>query len=257
MRMKVPTWRITPGATIDALICATPPITAAGPRIGTSRSAASMPCIGTDQRLDVLAGAFDVPQLDAKQHDIDLADLGGIVGCPGRREMGLAAATLNFQPLVLHGGKMGAARHEGDIGACLGQRRAKSTSDTSSADNRNAHKIPPRLKSLFGLDRETDRYFKQHFPASRPYWPRSNTRRSPPKERYGIRSSKESASTYEQYRRIAEAFQSDLPCPVPFAKKLPFPPDPNLAIVTDAGRDAVDAAAPGARRDCRAGPMDL
>ena len=43
MRMKVPTWRMTPGATIEALICATPPITACLPRIGTSRSGASMP----------------------------------------------------------------------------------------------------------------------------------------------------------------------------------------------------------------------
>ena len=43
MRMKVPTWRITPGSTIEALICATPPITARSPRIGISRSGASMP----------------------------------------------------------------------------------------------------------------------------------------------------------------------------------------------------------------------
>ena len=38
------------------------------------------------------AGAFDVPQLDAKQHDIDLADLGGIVGGLRRHQMGVAAA---------------------------------------------------------------------------------------------------------------------------------------------------------------------
>ena len=55
---------------------------------------------------------------------------------------------------------------------------------------------------------------------------------------------------------FVEADQSDLPCPVPFAKIFPFPPDPNqqyiprrpvpregrFAIVTDAGRDAVDAS---------------
>src|SRR3984893_10073574 len=52
-----------------------------------------------------------------------------------------------------------------------------------------------------------------------------------------------------------EADQSVFPCPVLFRKIFPFPPDPNhfyiprrlvphegrIAIVTDAGRDAVDA----------------
>src|SRR5882757_9870320 len=55
-------------------------------------------------------------------------------------------------------------------------------------------------------------------------------------------------------RRFVEADQSDLPCPVAFAKIFPFSLDPNQnyiprrpvpqrgarAIVTDAGRDAVD-----------------
>jgi len=54
---------------------------------------------------------------------------------------------------------------------------------------------------------------------------------------------------------FVEADQSDFPCPVLFRKIFPFPPDPNhfyiprrlvphegrIAIVTDAGRDAVDA----------------
>jgi hypothetical protein len=54
---------------------------------------------------------------------------------------------------------------------------------------------------------------------------------------------------------FVEPDQSDLPCPAPVAKIFPFPPDPNhfyirrrpvpqrgaRAIVTDAGRDAVDA----------------
>ena len=66
---------------------------------------------------------------------------------------------------------------------------------------------------------------------------------------------------------ILEADQSDLPRPVLLAKIFPFQLDPNqlyiprrlvpsegrIAIVTDAGRDAVDAAALGARRDRRAG----
>ncbi len=89
----------------------------------------------------MLARAFDVPQLDAKQHDVDLADTSGIVGCPGRHEMGLAAAALNFQSLALHGGKMGAARDEYDVGTGRGQRRAESASDAACADNRNTHGI--------------------------------------------------------------------------------------------------------------------
>jgi hypothetical protein len=60
---------------------------------------------------------------------------------------------------------------------------------------------------------------------------------------------------------------TDLPCPALSSKIFSFPPDPNhlhvrrrptphegrIAIVTDAGRDAVDAAASGARSDRRAG----
>ena len=42
-RMNSPVWRITPGLSMVALICATPPITASAPRIGSSRSCASMP----------------------------------------------------------------------------------------------------------------------------------------------------------------------------------------------------------------------
>jgi hypothetical protein len=60
-------------------------------------------------------------------------------------------------------------------------------------------------------------------------------------------------------RRFVEADQPDLRCPVPFPKTFPFPLWPNqiyirrrptplegrIAIVTDAGLDAVDAAASG------------
>ena len=68
--------------------------------------------------------------------------------------------------------------------------------------------------------------------------------------------------------QFVEPDQSDASSPVLFPKIFPFPPDPNqiykprrlvplegrIAIVTDAGRDAVDAAALGARGDGRAGP---
>jgi hypothetical protein len=65
--------------------------------------------------------------------------------------MGLAAAALNSQSLALHGGKMGAARDEDDVGAGRGQRRAESASDAACADNSNTHGVSfywlkPRLE---------------------------------------------------------------------------------------------------------------
>src|SRR3981081_1407609 len=59
--------------------------------------------------------------------------------------MGLAPSALDFQSTALHGGKMGAARNEGDIGARLGQCRAESTTDPAGADNRDTHGISPDL----------------------------------------------------------------------------------------------------------------
>ena len=132
MRMKVPTCGITPGAMIEALICATPPMTALSPEdrdqpLGGVDAVLQRDDggVGADQRLDGLARAFDVPQLDAEQHDIDHADLGGIIGRLRRHQMGVAARALNFQAIALHGRQMRAARNEGDVGARLGQRRAE------------------------------------------------------------------------------------------------------------------------------------
>ena len=102
--------------------------------------------LGADHRLDGLARALDIPQLDAKQHDIDGADAPGIVGCLGRHEMSVAAAALDFQPLALHGGKMRAACDECDIRASRRQCRTESSSDTPGADNRNTHDVSPRSR---------------------------------------------------------------------------------------------------------------
>src|SRR5258708_36980310 len=71
-------------------------------------------------------------------------------------------------------------------------------------------------------------------------------------------------------RRFVETIQPDLPCPVPFAKIFRFAADPNqiyiaycptplegrIAIVTDAGLDAVDAAASGTQRESQ-GELNL
>jgi hypothetical protein len=64
---------------------------------------------------------------------------------------------------------------------------------------------------------------------------------------------------FARLRRIVEPDQADLPSPLPSAKIFLFPLDPNqiyilcrpaphkgrIAIVTDAGRDAVDAGSAG------------
>jgi hypothetical protein len=55
--------------------------------------------------------------------------------------MNVAALAPDLQPLGLHGGKMGSARDEGDLGTGFGQRCTESTSDAACADNRNTHGI--------------------------------------------------------------------------------------------------------------------
>ena len=148
MRMKVPTCVITPGAVIDALICATPPMTASRPRIGSSRSAASMPfCSGMTAVSGPTSGLIASPALSTS-HSLTqnsttstLPMLRGIVGCLRRHQMGVAAAAFDLQARALHGGEMRAARDEGDIGAGLRQRRTKAPSDPAGADNRNPHEV--------------------------------------------------------------------------------------------------------------------
>jgi hypothetical protein len=57
--------------------------------------------------------------------------------------MGIAARAFYHQAPALHGGQMGAARDEGDVGSRLGQRRTKSPSDATGADNCYTHGISP------------------------------------------------------------------------------------------------------------------
>jgi hypothetical protein len=56
--------------------------------------------------------------------------------------MDITAVAPNLQPLGFHGGKMGAACDEGDVGTGLCQRRTESASNAAGADNRNTHGIP-------------------------------------------------------------------------------------------------------------------
>ena len=92
-----------------------------------------------DHGLDLLAGAFDVPQLHAEQHDVDLAHRRGIVGGLGRHHVRLAAAALDLEPPALHGGQVRAASDEGDIDARRGERRAIAAADAAGSDNCNPH----------------------------------------------------------------------------------------------------------------------
>ena len=150
MRMKVPTWWITPGLMMEAEICATPPITASRPRIGSRRSAASMPfCSGITAVSGPISGLMCSPALSTS-HSLTqnstmstLPMLGGIVGRLRRHQMGIAARAVHSQALALHRGEMRAARDEGDVGACLRQCRAKSASDAAGADHRNPHQFLP------------------------------------------------------------------------------------------------------------------
>ena len=73
--------------------------------------------VGPDQRLDVLARAFDVPQLDAEQHEIDRADALRDRRSPGSAPDGSRRAPPSIlQARALHRREMRAARDEGDVG---------------------------------------------------------------------------------------------------------------------------------------------
>ena len=92
-----------------------------------------------DQRLNGFAGAFDVPQLDAEQHEIDRSDGSRVVGRLGRNDVCFATSAFDFQAIGFHGGQMCAARDEGDVRTGLGQRCPEGTADTASPDYRDFH----------------------------------------------------------------------------------------------------------------------
>jgi hypothetical protein len=57
--------------------------------------------------------------------------------------MGLAAVAGNLQALRFHGGKVSAARDEGDIGSRFGQRRPERRADPAGANHCNTHEFSP------------------------------------------------------------------------------------------------------------------
>ena len=94
-----------------------------------------------DHGLDLLAGALDVPQLYAEQHDVDGADRARVVGGLYRHDMHRATTAFDPESFGLHGGEMCAARDEGDILARLGKCCAIAASDAARTDDRNPHEV--------------------------------------------------------------------------------------------------------------------
>jgi len=85
-------------------------MTASLPRIGMSRSLASMPfwsgmtavVLPTSGRPDRSAGALHVPQLDAEQDDVDFANRRRVVGRLRRLKMDVAARAEHLEPALAH-----------------------------------------------------------------------------------------------------------------------------------------------------------
>ena len=150
MRITVPVWRITPGSAMVALMLATPPITACWPRIGARRSAASTPfCSGITAVSLPTIGLIAAPALSTSHSFTQNSTTStgptvfGIVGRLRRHEVRVAARALDFQSLALHGREMRAAGDEGDVGARLGQRRAKGAAHAARSDYRDTHVTLP------------------------------------------------------------------------------------------------------------------
>ena len=106
---------------------------------------------GANDRADRRAGALDIPQLDAKQHDIDGADVRGIVGGLRRRDMHLAAIAFDLEAALPHRRQMRATRDKGDIGTRLGERGAVDRADAAGPDDRDPHVSPAAIRG--GSDR--------------------------------------------------------------------------------------------------------
>jgi hypothetical protein len=112
--------------------------------------------VRSDHRLDVPAGALDVPQLDAEQHDVDRPDLGGIVGRLCELEVGVAARTLDLEAILLHRREVRAAGDEGHVRAGMRQRRAVAAAHAARSDYRDTHRtlpskiVPSRTASMVG-----------------------------------------------------------------------------------------------------------
>src|SRR5690242_10534630 len=93
------------------------------------------------QRPDGGACTLYIPQLDAKQDEIDLADAGWLAGSARGAKMDVPTWTEHFQTTCLDCREMGATREEGYLGSGLGQRRSKCAANPARTDNCDPHRI--------------------------------------------------------------------------------------------------------------------
>src|SRR6266542_3857926 len=138
---------MTPGATMVPVTKALPLITASGPRIGISRSAALMPfCNGTTAVCGPTTGRICSPAVSTshsltQSRTYNDADAGDIVGGLSRPDMRLTAISLDTQSVLTKRREMGAARNKGHVRSGLGERGAKGSADAAGADHNDAHPI--------------------------------------------------------------------------------------------------------------------
>ena len=118
----------------------------------------------TDQRAYRRAGGFDIPKLDAEQHEINCSDGCRIVGRLCRGNEGFATAALDAQAVCAHGPQMGTTSYKCNVGTSFRQGATKRATDPAGTNNCNAHRSNPLsarptadrlmgLKLSFGKDR--------------------------------------------------------------------------------------------------------
>src|SRR5271166_3530986 len=85
--------------------------------------------------------AFDVPQFDAEQNEIDGPDTGDVVGHLGRSDTDLVAVAFDPQSVRADRGEMRTARDKRHIRPGFGERSAIGPADAPRADHGDAHAI--------------------------------------------------------------------------------------------------------------------
>ena len=107
---------------------------------------------GPEQRARGGSRGFGVPELYREQHDIDRANLGGVIGDVRLRQMKIAVHALDLQAVLLDRVAVGAARDEKDIVPRRGKPRTEITADRARRHRRNTHDLS---STLFGAGRYT------------------------------------------------------------------------------------------------------
>lgn len=101
------------------------------------------PVLRPYERTDLLARGFNVPELHAKQNNINRPNGGDIVRCLDWTDYGFAAAALDPKPILTHRRQMGTPSDEGYIRSCLCQSCSETPADTAGPDHCDFHVIQP------------------------------------------------------------------------------------------------------------------